>query len=271
MRIVERARSVLIVEDNVRLVTLLERALREHGFVVRAARDRESALVTALANEPDVFILDIGLRRPDDGIELIQELRARGIGAPALMLTGRNGVGDRIAGLDAGADDYLGKPFEVDELIARIRALLRRAHGRERNPRLVVGNLALDSVTREVHRGKRKLSLTQREFAVLEYFMRNAGKELTRAAIAEQVWGGPPAAEAGRPWLWTDAAHRSRRRLRAPGAFASPRTKKRRRQCAAFSFPPLSLTDRSSARRCRCSPDRPATDRRASRSSRYSH
>jgi two-component system response regulator MprA len=194
MRIVERARSVLIVEDNVRLVTLLERALREHGFVVRAARDRESALVTALANEPDVFILDIGLRRPDDGIELIQELRARGIGAPALMLTGRNGVGDRIAGLDAGADDYLGKPFEVDELIARIRALLRRAHGRERNPRLVVGNLALDSVTREVHRGKRKLSLTQREFAVLEYFMRNAGKELTRAAIAEQVWGGPPAA-----------------------------------------------------------------------------
>jgi DNA-binding response OmpR family regulator len=193
MRIVERASSVLVVEDNVRLVTLLERALREHGFAVRAARDRESALVTALANEPDVFILDIGLRRPDDGIELIQELRARGIGAPALMLTGRNGVGDRIAGLDAGADDYLGKPFEVDELIARIRALLRRAHGRQRNPRLIVGNLALDSVAREVHRGKRKLSLTQREFAVLEYFMRNAGKELTRAAIADKVWGGPPA------------------------------------------------------------------------------
>ena len=178
MRIVERASSVLIVEDNVRLVALLERALREHGFVVRAKRDRESALVSALANEPDVFILDIGLRRPDDGIELIQELRARGIGAPALMLTGRNEVGDRIAGLDAGADDYLGKPFEVDELIARIRALLRRGGGRERNSRLVVGNLALDSMAREVHRGKRKLSLTQREFALLEYFMRNAGKEL---------------------------------------------------------------------------------------------
>jgi len=161
--------------------------------VVRAERDRESALASALANEPDVFILDIGLRRPDDGIELIQELRRRGIAAPALMLTGRNRVGDRVAGLDAGADDYLGKPFEVDELIARIRALLRRARGRVRTPRLVVGNLALDAATGEVQRGRRKLALTRREFAVLEYFMRNAGRELTRPAIADAVWGGPPA------------------------------------------------------------------------------
>jgi len=195
MRIVERAINVLIVEDNLRLVALLERALREHGFVVRAERDRESALASALANEPDVFILDVGLRRPNDGIELIQELRARGVAAPALMLTGRNGVGDRVAGLDAGADDYLGKPFEVDELIARIRALLRRARGRVRTPRLVVGNLALDPATGEVQRGRRKLALTRREFAVLEYFMRNAGREVTRRAIADEVWGGggPPA------------------------------------------------------------------------------
>jgi two-component system response regulator MprA len=193
MRIVERASSVLVVEDNARLVALLERALREHGFAVRSERDRESALASALAKEPDVFILDIGLRRPNDGIELIQELRARGIAAPALMLTGRNDVGDRVAGLDAGADDYLGKPFEVDELIARIRALLRRAHGRQGNPRLLVGNLALDPTTGEVQRGKRKLALTQREFALLELFMRKAGKELTRRAIAEEVWGGPPA------------------------------------------------------------------------------
>jgi two-component system response regulator MprA len=196
MRIDERASSVLIVEDNVRLVALLERALREHGFVVRAERDRESALVSALANEPDVFILDIGLRRPNDGIELIQELRARGIGAPALMLTGRNDVEDRVAGLNAGADDYLGKPFEVDELIARIQALLRRARGAERTPRLVVGNLALDQTTGEVHRGRRRLALTQREFAVLRYFMRHPGKELARRAIAEEVWGGlPPSRE----------------------------------------------------------------------------
>lgn len=193
MRIVERASSVLIVEDNVRLIALLERALREHGFVVRAVRDRESALARALAGEPDVFILDIGLRRPNDGIELIQELRAHGVGAPALMLTGRNDLEDRIAGLNAGADDYLGKPFEVDELIARIRALVRRARHAERNPRLVVGNLALDPSTGEVHRGRRKLALTQREFAVLQYFMRHPGKELARRAIAEEVWGGPPA------------------------------------------------------------------------------
>jgi len=193
MRIVERASSVLIVEDNVRLVALLERALREHGFVVRAERDRESALASALADEPDVFVLDIGLRRPNDGIELIQELRARGIGAPALMLTGRNDVGDRVAGLDAGADDYLGKPFEVDELIARIRALLRRARSAGRTPRLVVGNLALDPTTGDVQRGRRKISLTRREFAVLQYFMRHAGKDLARQAIAEEVWGGPAA------------------------------------------------------------------------------
>lgn len=196
MRIIERTSSVLVVEDNARLVALLERALREHGFVVRAERDRESALASAIANPPDVFILDIGLRRPNDGIELIQDLRRRGIGAPALMLTGRNDVEDRVAGLDAGADDYLGKPFEVDELIARIRALLRRARGDKRKPRLVVGNLALDPTTGEVHRGRRKLSLTQREFAVLQYFMRHAGKELARRAIAEEVWDGlPPSRE----------------------------------------------------------------------------
>ena len=194
MRIVERANSVLIVEDNVRLVALLERALREHGFVVRSARDREAALASALAKEPDVFILDIGLQRPDDGIELIRELRARGIGAPALILTGRNDVEDRVAGLDAGADDYLGKPFEVDELIARIRALLRRARAAHGSPRLVVGNLALDPTTGQVNRGRRKLALTQREFAVLQYFMRHPGKELARRAIAEEVWGDPAAA-----------------------------------------------------------------------------
>src|SRR4029078_4863147 len=123
MRIVERASNVLIVEDNLRLVALLERALREHGFVVRAERDRESALASALANDPDVFILDVGLRRPNRGIGLIQGSRARGVAAPALMLTGRNGVGDRVAGLDAGADDYPGKPFHGAQLLASVRAL----------------------------------------------------------------------------------------------------------------------------------------------------
>jgi two-component system response regulator MprA len=111
------------------------------------------------------------------------------------MLTGRNRVGDRVAGLEAGADDYLGKPFQLDELIARIRALVRRARGQERTPRLVVGDLALDPTSRDVHRGKRKLSLTQREFALLAHFMRNAGKPLTRASIAEEIWGGAETGE----------------------------------------------------------------------------
>lgn len=183
--------SILVVEDSPELVALLQRVLCEHGYDVSSARDGESGLSCALASEPDLLILDIGLPRRN-GFEVMQELRRSGVNAPTLILTGRGEVSDRITGLDAGADDYLVKPFDTDELVARVRALLRRSATSGRVPRLCVGELVLDPLTREVYRGDRQLALTQREFSLLEYFMRNAGKPLTRAAIATQVWRQTP-------------------------------------------------------------------------------
>jgi len=135
------------------------------------------------------MILYVGL--PDrGGFALLRELCARGLGAPVLMLTARSDVKDRITGLEAGADDYLGKPFDPDELVARVRALLRRAPDRPK--RLSLGDLTLDPLTREAVRGKRRLALTQREFSLLEFFMRHADCTVTRAAIAREVWRQTP-------------------------------------------------------------------------------
>jgi DNA-binding response OmpR family regulator len=183
--------TILIVEDSPELVALLQRVLSEQGYAVRSARDGEAGLVSALENEPDLLILDVGLPRRN-GFEVVQELRRKGVNAPTLMLTARGTVADRITGLDAGADDYLVKPFDSDELVARVRALLRRSATHGRVPQLCVGDVILDPLSREVHRGERLIVLTQREFALLEYFMRNAGKPLTRASIAEQVWRQTP-------------------------------------------------------------------------------
>ena len=179
--------TILIVEDSPDLVSLLDRVLVEQGYAVRTARDGDAGLANALENEPDLLILDVGLPRRN-GFEVVQELRRQGINAPTLMLTARGEVSDRITGLDAGADDYLVKPFDQDELVARVRALLRRSATHGRVPRLCVGDVVLDPLSRDVYRGERQLVLTQREFALLEHFMRNAGKPLTRAAIAQQVW-----------------------------------------------------------------------------------
>ena len=179
--------TILVVEDSPELVSLLQRVLGDRGYVVRAARDGNTGLASALADEPDLIILDVGLPERN-GFEVIQELRRNGVSAPALMLTARAEVSDRITGLESGADDYLVKPFDADELVARVRALLRRSATHARVPRLCVGDLVLDPVTREVFRGERRVILTHREFSLLEYFMRNAGKPLSRAAIAEQVW-----------------------------------------------------------------------------------
>ncbi len=185
-------KTILVVEDSLELVELLRRVFREHGYEVRAATDGDEGLSSALDDAPDLIVLDIGLPGRD-GFEVIRELRRSGFEAPALMLTARNAVVDRVAGLDSGADDYLVKPFDTDELVARVRALLRRSHDTPRRKApLRVGNVVLNPNTREARRGKRLLALTQREFAVLECLMRNVDRPLTRAAIAEQVWRETP-------------------------------------------------------------------------------
>ena len=183
--------TILVVEDSPQLVAFLQRMLSEEGYGVRAARDGESGLSSALENEPDLMIVDVGLPHRN-GFEVVRELRRKGMHTPTLMLTARTEVADRITGLDSGADDYLTKPFEAAELSARVRALLRRASQRGHGAPLRVGEVALDPVSRRVYRGSRELVLTQREFALLEYFMKNVGKPLSRAAIAEQVWRQTP-------------------------------------------------------------------------------
>ena len=182
---------ILVVEDSAELVSLLERVLGEQGYDVSAAMDGESGLARALDQAPDLVILDLGLPGRD-GLQVAAELRRRGVNAPVLMLTARGAVADRVSGLEAGADDYLAKPFDAEELLARVRALLRRAALRERAARLQVADVVLDPLSREVWRGDRALTLTPREFALLEYMMRNPGRTLTRAAIVAQVWKQPP-------------------------------------------------------------------------------
>lgn len=184
-------KSILVVEDSPELVALLDRLLREHGYDVRTAADGDAGLATALYDAPDLVILDVGLPGRD-GFEVMRELRRHGFSAPALMLTARGEVADRITGLESGADDYLVKPFDTDELVARVRALFRRSGAGRRTAQLTVADVVLDPVAREAHRGNRPLALTQREFAVLECFMRNVGVTLTRSTIAEQVWRDTP-------------------------------------------------------------------------------
>jgi DNA-binding response OmpR family regulator len=188
MPAVSHTATILIVEDSTDLVTLLSRVLGEQGYVVCSASDGDAGLEVATMSRPDLIILDVGLPLKN-GFEVIQELRRRGVDSPTLMLTGRSDVSDRVTGLEAGADDYLVKPFDSDELVARVRALLRRSSSRAHSPCLRVGDVVLDPLSREVHRGGRQLSLTQREFALLECFMRNAGTPLTRSTITEQAWG----------------------------------------------------------------------------------
>jgi DNA-binding response OmpR family regulator len=187
MHAVASPATILVVEDSLELVALLRRVLREQGFNVRSASDGESGLTAALDNQPDLLILDVGLPKRS-GFEVIEELRRHGVDAPTLILTARADIADRVTGLEAGADDYLIKPFDTDELVARVRALLRRSTAHGHVPQLCVGDLVLDTVTREVHRGERQIVLTHREFALLEYLMRRAGTPVTRAEIASQVW-----------------------------------------------------------------------------------
>ena len=180
-----------MVEDDAEIAGALRRSLRIEGYDVRVADDGEEALTESSLFEPDLVVLDLGLPRVD-GVEVCRRLRDKG-DVPILMLTARDGVQDRVSGLDSGADDYLVKPFDREELLARMRALLRR-----RPPRgsafLQVGDLALNPDTREVQRGEREIQLTAREFELLEYLMRNERLVVSRERLLEEVWGYDPMA-----------------------------------------------------------------------------
>jgi two-component system OmpR family response regulator len=179
---------VLLVEDDPTIAGFVEKGLRETGFVVEVAPDGRSGLDRALATSFDVAIVDVMLPGMD-GLALIDTLRARGVKTPVLILSAKRSVDDRVRGLQAGGDDYLTKPFAFAELLARVQALIRRATGAAEPTRLSVADLSLDLLTRKVQRGSQAIDLRPREFALLEYLMRNAGKVLTKTMILSHVWG----------------------------------------------------------------------------------
>jgi two-component system copper resistance phosphate regulon response regulator CusR len=177
---------ILLVEDDSRMANVIAKGLREHSYAVDAAQDGESGLYQASINDYDVIVLDVLLPQRD-GYEVCRELRARGNTTPILMLTARASIDDRINGFDAGADDYLTKPFSFRELLARIHALLRR-DSRLRPDVFEIGDLVVDSVSHRVSRANRDVQLTAKEYALLEYLARRAGQLVSRAEIAAHVW-----------------------------------------------------------------------------------
>ena len=181
------APKLLVVEDDRDLLSVLQRILTNEGYKVRSAQDGEAGLIAALDYSPDLLILDVGLP-VRNGVDVARELRARGFRAPMLMLTARGSVSDRVSGLDAGADDYLPKPFEYPELLARVKALLRRAIITAESTIMRVRDLTLDPISRRVERAGREIELTQKEYALLEYLMRNVGRVVSRQMISEHVW-----------------------------------------------------------------------------------
>jgi DNA-binding response OmpR family regulator len=177
---------LLVVEDEKKVANFIKQGLEEEGYAIDVAGDGEEGLAMALDGVHDLFILDIGLPRMN-GLQVLEELRRRKVATPVLLLTVRATIEDKVLGLDAGADDYLTKPFAFQELLARVRALLRRRG--EGGPALLqFSDLVLDPARRTVSRGGEKLDLTAKEFAILEYFMRNPERVLTRTQIIEHVW-----------------------------------------------------------------------------------
>ena len=183
---------VLVVEDDPDIGDVVRRSLRREGYDVRLASDGGEALDEAAVFEPDAVVLDLGLPKVD-GIEVSRRLRADG-DVPILMLTARDSVDSRVEGLDSGADDYLVKPFDLQELLARVRALLRRRPPRG-SASLVLGDLKLNPATHEASRGDRVLELTAREFELLEFMMRNERLVVSRDKLLEEVWGYAPFSE----------------------------------------------------------------------------
>jgi heavy metal response regulator len=178
---------ILIVEDERKISAYIKRALEEEGYAVDAAYTGREALDWAGSAQYDVIVLDILLPEMD-GITVCRELRAKGNRSPVIMLTARDTVDDRVTGLDAGADDYLVKPFALKELLARIRALTRRTLDIPKSPVLQIADLTLDTLTRRVKRGHKTIELTAKEYAILECLMREPDHVLTRTQIAEHVW-----------------------------------------------------------------------------------
>jgi len=179
--------QVLIIEDEPRLVRLMRRVLEGECYVVDVAFDGEKGIEKAGFGAYDLIVLDIMLPRCN-GLEVCRWLRTNHIATPILMLTARDQLEDKVAGLDAGADDYLTKPFDFEELLARLRALARRVPGAPQEPMLQVGDLSLDLTRHEVLRNGQPILLTIREFALLEYMMRHPGQALSRAQITSHVW-----------------------------------------------------------------------------------
>jgi len=183
---------ILVVDDDRAVRESLRRSLEFNGYQVDLAGDGAQALERVVADRPDAMILDVMMPRLD-GLEVARRLRSTGDDLPILVLTARDTVSDRVSGLDAGADDYLPKPFALEELLARLRALLRRASREAQTPpdaeQLTFADLTLDPGTREVRRGERDISLTRTEFALLELFMSYPKHVLTRGRILEEVWG----------------------------------------------------------------------------------
>jgi heavy metal response regulator len=177
---------LLVVEDEKKVARFVKKGLEEEGYAVDVAPDGEEGLAMALDGVHDLLILDIHLPRMD-GLGILQELRKKKVATPVLLLTVRAAIEDKVLGLDAGADDYLTKPFAFQELLARVRALLRRRADAEA-PVLQVADLTLDPARRLVARAGEKIDLTSKEFALLAYFMRNPGRVLTRTMISEHVW-----------------------------------------------------------------------------------
>ena len=181
---------VLVVDDDRAVRESLRRSLEFNGYAVALASDGAEALAAISGSAPDVVVMDVMMPRLD-GLEATRALRKAGNDVPILVLTARDAVGDRVEGLDAGADDYLTKPFALQELLARLRALLRRVVPHEDAPdeTLTFADLTMDMATREVHRGDRLVELTRTEFALLEMFLRRPRRVLERSFILEEVWG----------------------------------------------------------------------------------
>jgi two-component system OmpR family response regulator len=178
---------ILVVEDDLKISSFITKGLKQAGFAVDQSTDGEDGLDLALYEPYDAAIIDIMLPNRD-GLSLIEELRRQKVKTPIIILSAKRSVDDRVKGLQTGSDDYLTKPFSFSELLARVQALIRRASGASEPTSLVVGDLSMDLLTREVIRGNRRIDLQPREFALLEYLMRNAGRVLSKTLILEHVW-----------------------------------------------------------------------------------